>query len=110
MVAKSVPWLRRELAGAMPAVNAVLGRLGFARIVAAALPRPDPPCALAPAAVIGVLVRNLACGRQPLYELADWPPATSRRSWAWHRGRRHCATTTAPGGRWTCCSRRTGPR
>ena len=56
----------------MPAVNAVLGRLGFARIVAAALPRPDPRCALAPATVAGVLVRNLACGRQPLYGLADW--------------------------------------
>ena len=72
MVAESVPGLRRELVGAMPAVNAVLGRLGFARIAAAALPRPDPRCALAPAAVIGVLVRNLACGRQPLYGLADW--------------------------------------
>ena len=46
--------------------------LGFARIVAAALPRPDPRCALAPATVAGVLVRNLACGRQPLYGLADW--------------------------------------
>src|SRR5262249_27054645 len=50
----------------------VLGRLGFARIVATALPCPDPRCALAPATVIGVLVRNLACGRQPLYGLADW--------------------------------------
>jgi hypothetical protein len=72
MVAKAVPRLRRELIGAMPAVNAVLGRLGFARIVAAGLPEPDPRCALAPAAVTGVLVRNLACGRQPLYGLADW--------------------------------------
>ena len=72
MVAESAPWLRRELVGAMPAVNAVLGGLGFARIVAAALPRPDPRCALAPATVAGVLVRNLARGRQPLYGLADW--------------------------------------
>lgn len=72
MGAESVLWLRRELIGAMPAVNAVLGRLGFARIVAAALPCPDPRCALAPAAVIGVLARNLAAGRQPLYGLADW--------------------------------------
>jgi hypothetical protein len=72
MVAKAVPRLRRELIGAMPAVNAILERLGFARIVAAALPRPDPRCTLAPAVVAGVLVRNLACGRQPLYGLADW--------------------------------------
>jgi Domain of unknown function (DUF4277) len=72
MAAKPVLWLRRELIGAMPAVSTVLGRLGFARIVAAALPRPDPRCALAPATVIGVLVRNLAAGRRPLYGLADW--------------------------------------
>lgn len=64
--------VRRELIGAMPAVNMVLGRLGFEQIVAAHLPRPDPRCALAPAAVTGVLVRNLACGRAPLYGLADW--------------------------------------
>jgi hypothetical protein len=68
----SGPRLRRELIGGMPAVNAVLARLGFARILAAGLPRPDPRCALSPAAVTGVLVRNLAVGRRPLYGLADW--------------------------------------
>lgn len=70
--AAAVPGVRRELIGAMPAVNAVLGRLGFAGIVGAHLPAPDVRCTLAPAAVIGVLVRNLACGRVPLYGLAGW--------------------------------------
>jgi hypothetical protein len=63
---------RQELAGAMPAVNAVLARLGFGAIVRAWLPPPDPRCRLDAAAVTGVLVRNLACGRQPLYGLAEW--------------------------------------
>jgi hypothetical protein len=69
---EAVPRLRRELIGAMPAVNAVLGRLGFDRAVRAHLPVPDPRCAMAAAAVTGVLVRCLATGRQPLYGLADW--------------------------------------
>jgi hypothetical protein len=56
----------------MPAVNMVLARLGFDAIVRAHLPEPDPRCALDPATVTGVLVRNLACGRKPLYELAQW--------------------------------------
>jgi hypothetical protein len=63
---------RQELIGAMPAVNMVLGRLRFGEVVRAYLPPPDPRCLLDPAAVIGVLTRNLACGRQPLYGLADW--------------------------------------
>lgn len=69
---EAVPQLRRELIGAMPAVNAVLGRLGFDRAVREGLPVPDVRCAMAAAAVTGVLVRCLATGRQPLYGLADW--------------------------------------
>jgi len=70
--APPVPLARQELIGAMPAVNVVLARLGFDAIVRAYLPRPDPRCTLDAAAVTGVLVRNLACGRTPLYGLADW--------------------------------------
>jgi hypothetical protein len=69
---EAVPRLRRELIGAMPAVNAVLGRLGFGRAMREHLPVPDARCAMAAAAVAGVLVRCLAAGRQPLYGLADW--------------------------------------
>jgi hypothetical protein len=67
----ALPRVRTELIGAMPAVNAVLARLGFGRIVAAGLP-PGPRRALDAAVVTGVLVRNLATGRQPLYGLAEW--------------------------------------
>src|SRR5712691_5317745 len=63
---------RQELIGAMPAGNMVLARLGFDAIVRSYLPSPDPRCALDAAAVRGVLVRNLACRRSPLYALADW--------------------------------------
>lgn len=71
----AVPRLRRELIGALPAVNMVLGRLGFDQMMARCLPVPDVRCAMAAAEVIGVLVRCLATGRQPLYGLADWAAA-----------------------------------
>lgn len=62
----------RELIGAMPAVSAVLARLGFDAIVAAGLGEPGTRRGIAPATVTGVLVRNLAVGREPLYALAEW--------------------------------------
>src|SRR5215472_13839659 len=71
----AVPRLRRELIGALPAVNMVLDRLGFDQMMAGCLPVPDVRCAMAAAAVTGVLVRCLATGRQPLYGLADWAAA-----------------------------------
>lgn len=55
----------QRLAGA-PVVNAVLDRLGFDELVAAALGEVDPRCALPPARAIGLLVRNLALHRAPL--------------------------------------------
>lgn len=61
----------RGIAG-LPVVNAVLSRLGFDTLVADYLPEPDPRCGLEPARAIGVLVRNLALGRQPLYGLGAW--------------------------------------
>ena len=60
-----------RLAG-LPVINTVLARLGLDAILAAALPGPDPRCGTATATVIGVLVRNLALGREPLYALAGW--------------------------------------
>jgi transposase len=58
--------------GALPVVNAVLDRLGFDHLVSTALGEPDPRSAMAPARVIGVLVRNLAVGRRPLYAMSAW--------------------------------------
>lgn len=61
-----------EVLAGLPVVNAVLTRLGFDALVESYLPEPDPRCALEPARAIGVLVRNLALGRQPLYGLGAW--------------------------------------
>jgi transposase len=61
----------RRIAG-LPVVNGVLSRLGFEELIASHLPEPDPRCELAPVRAVGVLVRNLALGRQPLYGLGDW--------------------------------------
>lgn len=64
--------VRRVGVGALPVVNAVLGRLGFDELVAQFLAAPDRRRAIEPARVIGVLVRNLAVGRRPLYGLSAW--------------------------------------
>lgn len=64
--------VRAERLGGAPVVNAVLDRIGFDRLLGAALGEVDPRAALAPATAIGLLVRNLALGRIPLYGLADW--------------------------------------
>ena len=58
--------------GALPVVNGVLDRLGVDELVAAYLPEPDPRVGLASARALGVLIRNLAVGREPLYGLAAW--------------------------------------
>lgn len=62
----------RQAVGGLPVVDAVLDRLAFDRLVSAYLPEPDARCVLEPARAIGVLVRNLAVGRRPLYGLGAW--------------------------------------
>jgi transposase len=61
-----------EMISGLPVVNSVLARIDFDTLVKDALGDPDPRSRLAPACAIGVLVRNLALGRQPLYGLSDW--------------------------------------
>jgi transposase len=61
-----------QLVSGLPVVNMMLDRLGFDELVAAYLPEPDARCALEPARAVGVLVRNLALGRQPLYGPGAW--------------------------------------
>ncbi|MGH9226309.1 MAG: DUF4277 domain-containing protein [Acidimicrobiales bacterium] len=58
--------------GALPVVNSVLARLGLEELVAQFLPEPDARRAIHPARVIGVLVRNLAVDRRPLYGMSAW--------------------------------------
>ncbi|MGH8989318.1 MAG: IS1634 family transposase, partial [Acidimicrobiales bacterium] len=62
----------QELISGLPVVNAVLARLRLTELVASFLEEPDPRCSIEPARVIGVLVRNLCLGREPLYGLGPW--------------------------------------
>ncbi|MFN2505130.1 MAG: IS1634 family transposase, partial [Acidimicrobiales bacterium] len=64
--------VRREVLSGLPLLNAVLARLGFDQLLGDYLPEPDARCGLEPARAIGVLVRNLALGRAPLYGLGAW--------------------------------------
>jgi transposase len=64
--------VRRVGIGALPVVNAVLGRLGFDELVSSHLPEPDARHRIEPARALGVLVRNLCVGRLPLYGLGAW--------------------------------------
>jgi hypothetical protein len=68
---EEIELVSRRIAG-LPVVNAVLCRLGFDKLVASYLPEPDSRCGIPPSRAIGILVRNLALGRQPLYGLGEW--------------------------------------
>ena len=63
--------LRSRTVGALPIINAFLERLGVDERLAAAVV-PDPRAALAPAVALGVLLRNIASERAPLYALGEW--------------------------------------
>jgi hypothetical protein len=58
--------------GALPIVDAFLARAGVTRALSRYLAAGDTRFALAPAAVIGVLVANLCVAREPLYGLGEW--------------------------------------
>lgn len=58
--------------GALPPVNHFLDRLGLDALLARYVPRTDRRCRLAPAAALGVLVRNVLLGRAPVYGLEEW--------------------------------------
>ena len=64
--------LRSERLGALPIVDAYLGRIGVQALLERHLPPGDARTGLAAATVIGVLVANLCVAREPLYGLADW--------------------------------------
>ena len=64
--------LDTELLGPLPVVNHFLDRLGLHRLLEEYLPASDRRLRLAPAAAIGVVVRNLVLGREPVYGLERW--------------------------------------
>jgi transposase len=63
--------LDSQTLGTLPILNAFLLRLGVDELLDRALPA-DVRAALAPASALGVLVRAIAEGRGPLYELNEW--------------------------------------
>ena len=64
--------LDTALLGPLPVVNAFCERLGLAGLLEAFVPHDDARLKLAPATAIGVVVRNLVLGRQPVYALGRW--------------------------------------
>lgn len=64
--------LRSQSMGALPLLGFFLGRMGLAECLQSYLPRDDARLRLAPAAVIGLVVRSIVVARRPLYALAEW--------------------------------------
>ena len=64
--------LRSQRMGALPLLGFFLERMGLAERLQSYLPRDDARLRLAPAAVIGVVVRNILVARRPVYGLAEW--------------------------------------
>ena len=64
--------LRRELLGALPIIEHFLVRLGIDDLLATYVVSTDRRVRLAPAKVLGVLVRNLCVRHQPVYALGEW--------------------------------------
>lgn len=63
--------LHSQALGTLPILNAFLVRLGIDELLASAIPA-DIRATLAPATALGVLLRAIAEGRGPLYELNEW--------------------------------------
>ena len=74
--------LTTQVLGPLPIVNAFCDRLGLSGLLETFLPHDDARLRLAPATAIGVVVRNLVLGREPVYALGEWAapfdPASAR--------------------------------
>ena len=64
--------LHSEVLGAMPIVDHFLGRLKTAELLERHVPHDDHRLKMAPAVVLGVVVRNLVLHREPVYALGEW--------------------------------------
>ena len=58
--------------GALPIIDVFIDRLGLGRLLEVFVPHNDARLKLAPAAALGVVVRNLVAGRRPVYALGEW--------------------------------------
>ncbi|MCA1682052.1 MAG: IS1634 family transposase [Actinobacteria bacterium] len=64
--------LRSETVGSLPIVNHFLARMGLGELLERHLPHDDARLRLAPATVIGLVVRNLIVSHRPVYALGEW--------------------------------------
>ena len=64
--------LYSQRVGALPVVNHLLARIGLEDALCAHVPADDRRLRLAPAAVLGVVVRNLIIDHEPVYALGEW--------------------------------------
>jgi hypothetical protein len=64
--------LTHDKLGCLPAVNWFLSRMGIDEILERHLPPDDARLRLAPAAVIGLVVRNIVSSDKPLYAMGEW--------------------------------------
>ena len=64
--------LRTELLGPLPVINHFVARMGLTDSLERFVAHDDARLRLAPAAVLGVVVRNLVTHRQPVYALGEW--------------------------------------
>jgi hypothetical protein len=61
-----------ELLGPLPVINHFLSRMGLSASLDRFVPHDDARLRLAPAAVLGVVVRNLVTHREPVYAISEW--------------------------------------
>lgn len=61
-----------EEVGALPIVNHFLAKIGLDEALSAYVPGGDPRLRLDPAAVLGVVVRNLVIDHEPVYAVSEW--------------------------------------
>jgi len=64
--------LESESVGSLPVVNWFLARMGVFERLDRFVPHDDARLRLAPAAVIGVALRNIIVGHRPVYALGEW--------------------------------------
>ena len=64
--------LESESVGALPVVNWFLARMGIFERLDRFVPHDDARLRLAPAAVIGVALRNIIVDHRPVYALGEW--------------------------------------
>ncbi|MGO9300866.1 MAG: DUF4277 domain-containing protein, partial [Acidimicrobiales bacterium] len=64
--------LSSELIGCLPIVQHFLARMGVAECLERHLPDNDVRLRLAPAVVIGAVVRNIVVSHRPVYAIGEW--------------------------------------